>query len=71
MSVEAAEINPEERQPASYLVKEFEYQHMGVAEEKNEDPVKENARVYMKWALLMNETDAINSYTLKLFNKDV
>lgn len=25
----------------------------------------------MKWALLMNETDAINSCTLKLFNKDV
>lgn len=43
---ETAEINPEERQPASYLVKEFEYQYMGIAEEKNEDPVKENARIY-------------------------
>ena len=43
---ETAEINPEERQPASYLVKEFELQDVGTVVDKDDASVRGNARVY-------------------------
>lgn len=44
---EIAQIDPEERQPASYLVKEFDFQDAeAVGEEKDGGPGRGNARVY-------------------------